>query len=598
MATEVDALGIEVGFTEDGQPYRGSLDAPVVMDEFSDFQCPFCSRFAQETMPTLLEQKIAAGEVRLVFYDFPLTSHPQAAAAANAARCAGEQGAAAYWEMHDRLFENQQEWSNSNANETFVQYANELSLDGAGFSACIEESRYTDAIDANVDYGFSRGVSSTPSFFLNDQPLVGAQPTDVFLQAIAAVMGGETIATAEDAQPEPGVKPTPASIQVDDIAYSLGDPNAPVTMVEYTDYQCPYCARYTAETLPTMLTEMIESGRVYYQIKDFPLETIHPYARQAAVAARCAGAQDAYWSMHDALFSRQSEWAGSDAGVTESLMTIATDLGLDSDAFATCLDSGQFDNVIQDNIDEGITLGVTGTPSFFIDGFPISGAQPYELFEYAITLAEEGTLADAYVQTEEAAEPDPSVPVEVDIEGAYSIGDLDAPVVIVEFTDFQCPYCGRHFQQTFPEIQSNYIDSGLVRYVFKDFPLTNIHPQAELAAQAARCGGEQDGYLEMHHLLFNNQQVWSGQPDAAETFVGFAEEAGLDADSFRSCLESAKYEDAVATDLAEGVSLGVNGTPAFFLNGYFLSGAQPYSVFDQAITQLAAMAGTENSGTE
>jgi protein-disulfide isomerase len=591
-AAETDSRGLEVGFTEDGHPYRGSLDAPVRMDAFSDFQCPFCGRFTEETLPTLMNEKIATGEMVLVFYDFPLTNiHSHAMAAANAARCAGEQGAAAYWAMHDRLFADIPEWSGSGATETFGRYADELGLDGAAIMACVDEGRFDAEIEADLDLGRSRGVSSTPSFFLNDQPLVGAYPADVFLQAIAAVRAGEAIATAADEpqQPsQPAVKPTPAAVRTDDVAASWGDPNAPVTIVEFTDYQCPFCARHVADTLPTLLTELVDSGRAYYQIKDFPLDNIHPEARQAAVAARCAGEQDAYWPMHDALFARQGEWSGAGPdGAAQVFNGIAGELSLDTAAFDACLGSGRFDAIIQDNLDEGVALGVRGTPSFFIDGFPISGAQPFELFDYAVSLAEEGTLADAYVQ-EQAAEPDPSAPAEVNIDGAHSIGDPDAPVVVVEFTDFQCPYCSRHFQETFPQIQSNFIDTGLVRYVFKDFPLTNIHPQATLAAQAARCAGEQEQYLTMHTLLFDNQGAWSGRADAGEVFVGLAEGAGLDSAAFRTCLESGQFEEAVAADLAEGVSLGVNGTPAFFINGYFLSGAQPFAVFEQAITELAA----------
>jgi len=110
--SEFDANGIPVGFTEEGRPFRGDLNAPIVMETFSDFQCPYCSRFANETMPGLLENQITDGEVVMIFFDFPLsTIHPQAAAAANAARCAGEDGAAAYWAMHDRLFTDIGEWS-------------------------------------------------------------------------------------------------------------------------------------------------------------------------------------------------------------------------------------------------------------------------------------------------------------------------------------------------------------------------------------------------------------------------------------------------------------------------------------------------------
>ena len=137
-------------------------------------------------------------------------------------------------------------------------------------------------------------------------------------------------------------------------------------------------------------------------------------------------------------------------------------------------------------------------------------------------------------------------------------------------------------------IKADYIDAGKVRYVFMDFPLTSIHPQAPLAAEAARCAGDQDAYLEMHHALFDRQGEWSGRADAGEVFVGFAGELGLDEKSFAQCLESGQYTAAVQADLDQGIGLGINGTPAFFLNGNFISGAQSFSVFQGAIESLLA----------
>ena len=135
-ATETDANGIPVGFTTEGRPYRGRLDAPVMMEAFSDFQCPYCGQFSEETLPSLLAGQVAGGDMVFVFYDFPLSSiHPQAAAASNAARCAGEEGAAAYWAMHDRLFADIDAWANDGAAAVFRDYAAEMGLDEAAFDA-------------------------------------------------------------------------------------------------------------------------------------------------------------------------------------------------------------------------------------------------------------------------------------------------------------------------------------------------------------------------------------------------------------------------------------------------------------------------------
>lgn len=588
-STELDDHGIPVGYTAEGRPYRGSIDAPIVMEAFSDFQCPYCSRFTNDTLPALLESQVANGEVVLIFYDFPLNAiHPQAAIAANAARCAGEDGAAAYWAMHDRLFADIGEWSNNDANTVFTRYAEELEIAGDAFTACLEEERHAAAVEADLALGRSRGVGSTPSFFLNDQPVIGAYPLDYFNQAIAAVAAGDAVAVEQETPPQgPSVKPTPATITMDDVVAEMGDADAAVTIIEYTDYQCPYCARHSVETLPRLITEMVESGRVRYVVKDFPLDSIHPEARDAAVAARCAGEQDAYWSMHDALFISQREWSGLGAGANEVFAGLAAELSLDAGEFAACMDSGRYDDVVQANQEEGMSLGVNGTPAFFINGFPVSGAQPYELFEYAVGLAEEGTLADAYVSdTQTQPTPAPPAPVDLDTSDSPGLGDPDAPIVMIEFTDYQCPFCRRHFMETFPQIKAEYIDKGLVRYVFMEFPLTSIHPQAQLASEAALCANDQGAYAAMHDVLFDRQQEWSGREDAGEMFKTFAGEIGLESAEFAACLDGRTYEARVLADLETGLTAGVDGTPAFFLNGNFISGAQPYELFQEAIESL------------
>jgi protein-disulfide isomerase len=346
-----------------------------------------------------------------------------------------------------------------------------------------------------------------------------------------------------------------------------------VTIVEYTDYQCPFCQRHSSETLTLLAANQIATGEVYYILKDLPLDSIHPNARAAAAAARCAGQQDAYWEMHDALFENQERLSDLPR---ETFLDLAVTLNLDLEAFKTCLDSEEVMAAVQADIDEAAALGADSTPYFFIDGLPIPGAQPYELFEFAIAEAKEGRLADAYV------------PSEPDIESGNAIGDPDAPVTIVEFTDYQCPFCSRYFDQSFTQIKEKYIDSGQVYYVFKDFPLINIHPQAVKAAEAARCAAEQDAYLPMHDQLFLEQAAWSGNPEAAALFKQYAQDLGLETDAFNECLDSGRTEAAVLSDLEDGQSAGVGGTPSFFINRHTMSGAQPYAVFEQAIEQFLA----------
>lgn len=157
------------------------------------------------------------------------------------------------------------------------------------------------------------------------------------------------------------------------------------------------------------------------------------------------------------------------------------------------------------------------------------------------------------------------------------IGDKDAPVTIVEWSDYECPFCQRHYTQTYNLIKKDYIDTGKVRYVLRDFPLS-FHPQAQKAAEAAECAGEQGKYFEMHDKLFGD-----GVVGGVATFKGYASDLGLDRSKFDSCLDSGKMASEVAADMQDGIDVGISGTPGFIINGKLVSGAQPYSVFKQAI---------------
>ncbi|WP_420631489.1 DsbA family protein [Candidatus Leptofilum sp.] len=604
-SVEYDADGIEVGFTEEGRPYRGNPSAPVVIEEFSDFQCPFCGRFSEQTFPSINSNQIANGDVLLVFYDFPLSSHPQAEAAANAARCAGEQSAISYWEMHDLLFADIGVWSHNQANTVFASYGETLGLEMDSFTNCLETGKYIEDVKADYQLGLSRGVSSTPSFFINEQPFIGAQPLSTFNEAIALVLSGESIVaeapSSSELPPEFAVPtPVPIPVEPENVAWSAGDPNAPVQIVEFTDYQCPFCQQYAMETFPTVFAEMIESGRVFYAIKDLPLDNIHPEAIVAATAVRCAGEQEAYKEMHDVVFANQALWGGSgETAAVGFFIQLADDIGLDSDALVSCIELGEQRERVLANQQESFALGVSSTPTFYMNGYPLRGALPYNVFDGVAELIENGELEarleaqmqQAYAQaqaqaTQEARPQPPEGPVDIPIDGAYAIGDPNAPVTIIEYTDFQCPYCSRHYEQTFLQLKEDYIDTGLVYYVFKDFPLTQLHPDAVLAANAARCAGDQGAFLEMHGTLFARQGDWNGRPNPEAIFNQFAAEMGLDEEQFAACVANGTYDVEIFADLDEGFSYGVSGTPAFFLNGYFLSGAQPYGTFVDAIAFL------------
>lgn len=158
-------------------PTLGPEDAPIVIVEFADFECPFCQRHAQQTHVRLLEEY--GDQIRFVYKDFPLSSlHPNAYSSALAGQCAHEQDA--FWPYHDLLFSGRL----GLGQEAYLAYAEELSLDVAAFTACLEEARYAESVQADYDYGSEIGVSSTPTFFVNGIAVIGAQPYELFVEII------------------------------------------------------------------------------------------------------------------------------------------------------------------------------------------------------------------------------------------------------------------------------------------------------------------------------------------------------------------------------------------------------------------------------
>lgn len=167
--------------------------------------------------------------------------------------------------------------------------------------------------------------------------------------------------------------------------------------------------------------------------------------------------------------------------------------------------------------------------------------------------------------------------VDAETEGYPSRGPVDAPVVVVEFSDFECPYC----RQTYPvleQIEAAY--PGQIRFVYRQFPLRDIHPRAQKAAEASLCADEQGQFWPMHELLFADPI----ELEVASLKVK-AEALGMDRQVFDSCLDSGKYEDRVALEIREGFRLGVNGTPTVIINGRPLTGAQPYEAYAAVIEE-------------
>jgi protein-disulfide isomerase len=179
----------------------------------------------------------------------------------------------------------------------------------------------------------------------------------------------------------------------------------------------------------------------------------------------------------------------------------------------------------------------------------------------------------------------PTGPVDVAVGHLPPLGDEDAPVTLIEFSDFECPFCGALFNETLPQIKAEYIDTGKVKFYYRHFPLTSIHPNAEISALASECANDQGKFWDYHDLLFENQNEWiplSG--DAVNEKLGeYAGRIGLNTGEFNECVTSQKFIENVNNDLNDGTSAGVDGTPGVFINGYLTVGAVPFEQFKAEI---------------
>lgn len=367
-----------VGFTEEGYPYLGEPEAPVTLEEYSDFLCPFCDRHNSQTLPSLIEQYVQTGQVKYVFRDMPLVGlHPTAPIGHVAARCAAEQGAAYFWAMHDELFARQNEWSRLPDPTDFVAgVAEGIGVDMVAYQECLASGGKDVQMQESVAAGEALGFNGTPSFqfIQNDSgqtyTLVGAYPVDTFSQWLDALVAGE--APPQEEEPEPPELPFWANAEglasdPDRPGFTLagdpykGNPNAKLVVVEFADFQCDSCQRHALETQPTVDEQFVDTGQIMWVFKPLPLKE-HAYAPAAATAAECAADQGQFWDMYHLLFESLEGWSAAD-DPDAALLALAEELELDTDAFATCLGSRQaLERVLADLYDaQGV---VETTPTF------------------------------------------------------------------------------------------------------------------------------------------------------------------------------------------------------------------------------------------
>ena len=372
---------------DETQPTKGPKDAKVTIIAVSDFQCPFCSR----VNPTVKQiEETYKNDVRIVWANNPLSFHQNAMPAAEAAYAAHEQGK--FWEMHDLLFANQ----GSLTRDNFEKWAQQLGLDMTKFKAALDSGKFKGQIEKEQKLYTSRGARGTPGFFINGRLVSGAQPFDNFKAVIdqelkradaelakgtkpselyaKLIAGGATAPAAAPAQQREAAPAKPVFVEIPAGAPSKGSTDAKVTIVEFTDFQCPFCSRVN----PTMKQIEDTYGKdVRVVFRHLPLP-FHKDAKPAAEASMAAHEQGKFWEMHDKLFANQRDLT------RENFEKWAKEIGLDVKKFTAALDSGKFKSVVEADERYAGSVGANGTPAFFINGKLVSGAQPFESFKSVI----------------------------------------------------------------------------------------------------------------------------------------------------------------------------------------------------------------------
>jgi len=367
-------------------------------------------------------------------------------------------------------------------------------------------------------------------------------------------------------------------------APSIGPENAKVTILHYYDYQCPFCAK-VIPSLEQIQKEYGDSVRIVFKMH--PL-SMHPNAMPAAEAALAAGAQGKFFEMHKKLFENQRDLS------RDRFVAIAKEIGLDVDKFTKALDAHTYQAAAQKEAKEVEDIGATATPASFVNGRYVSGAKPFAFFKDIID-EELGwakaanrpefktgkNVSEASAKSAAPAGPDPNKVYTIAAGDAPSRGPANAKVTILHYFDYQCPFCVR-VSPTIDQILQNYPKD--VRVVYKMHPLS-IHQNAMGAAEAAMAAAAQGKFAPMHEKLFANSTALS-----RDKYLALAAEIGLDVKKFTSDIDSHAHKAKIDAETAEAMNVGATGTPATFVNGRFLSGAQAFDSFKKIVDEEIAKA--------
>ncbi len=371
-------------------------------------------------------------------------------------------------------------------------------------------------------------------------------------QVVASLKGGDGDAAVK-AEAAPTVQ-----INVEGSPFK-GPEDAKVTIVTFEDFQCPYCRRASPVVEEVRMKHPQDVKLVF---KHFPLVSIHPQAKPAAIAAHAAHLQGKFWEMHKVLYENQGALGN------EQLRGYAESIGLDMQAYDEAVADPETARIVDAEIRDGSTLGVRGTPSVYVNGVkaPSWSGDVLDMMVAAGKNGEDVGMVAGKITAQRQAQaaanrpqrPDPNTVYEIDTAGAAFDGPADAPVEVVSFSDYQCPYCAAT-EPLLEQIKEAYPTQA--RVVYKNFPLS-FHKAARPAAEAALFAKEHGKFLEMHELLFKNSRQLT-----MENFKSFATQIGLDPAALEESVKAETYKTVIDKDMNDGQKAAVSGTPTLFVNG-------------------------------
>ncbi len=341
---------------------------------------------------------------------------------------------------------------------------------------------------------------------------------------------------------------------------SQGSQSADVDL--FSDFQCPYCGQL-ALPIRELWTKVDDGKSVVVKFKNFPLP-FHANAQLAAQAALAAGEQGKFWEMHDVLFANQKALQRPD------LLRYAESLHLDMVRFQKDLDSEAIKKRIEADRAEGVKLGVTGTPTFFINGKKYTGTRTYE--QLAKLVKDESRRMVALAEIDEKS---------------MSKGPPGAPVTVEFFADLESPV-----SQMALSVLNNLIARypSSVRLQFRNFPLS-FHPQAALAHNAAMVGAHFGHFWEIAGYVFDHQNALQ-EPD----IITYAGKAGMEEKQFAAMLQERRYQGRVDADLEEGAKRSIRGSPVIFVNGKRIDGVPGQKTLDEYVEAVLAAKTVEAKG--